>query len=349
MGFGRRVALAFRAFWDLLRSGTLPDDIVAAAARTGCWRRRQLVVAITPAPVERPDDGAVSCCRVLQREGRLVDFLMEDLGTYSDAQIGAAVRDVHANCRRALASAFELEPILEGAEEQADHGAERVRSRVDQAGRPRRRRPDRSAACCGIAGGGRRACSCPRSAPRKRGNRRARRSRSLLTTRKAHALAPRFIVGIDLGTTNCALAAVSADPAERAAARSRCATIPQLVNPARSRRARCCRRSCTCRAKRTSRRAASALPWDRRRRQASSASSRASAARRTRCGSSSSAKSWLSHGGANRSGRDPAVGRAAGGAEGLAGGRVGRVPRHLRRRLERTQSGAPPAKTRTCC
>jgi hypothetical protein len=55
----------------------------------------------------------------LQREGRLVDFLMEDLATYSDAQIGAAVRDVHANCRRALAGAFELEPILDGAEAQA--------------------------------------------------------------------------------------------------------------------------------------------------------------------------------------------------------------------------------------
>jgi hypothetical protein len=27
------------------------------------------------------------------------------------------VRDVHANCRRALAGAFALEPILEGAEE----------------------------------------------------------------------------------------------------------------------------------------------------------------------------------------------------------------------------------------
>ena len=42
---------------------------------------------------------------------------MEDLGNYSDAQIGAAVRDVHANCRRALAGAFALEPILEGVEE----------------------------------------------------------------------------------------------------------------------------------------------------------------------------------------------------------------------------------------
>src|SRR5687768_13720218 len=117
MGFGRRVSLAFRAFWDLLRSGTLPDDIVAAAAaETARTVPIPDEVSLTAA-VERPDDGAVLLLSVLQREGRLVDFLMEDLGTYSDTQIGAAVRDVHANCRRALAGALALEPILEGAEE----------------------------------------------------------------------------------------------------------------------------------------------------------------------------------------------------------------------------------------
>jgi len=116
MGFGRRVSLAFRAFWNLLRSGTLPDDIVAAAAETEHGAAVP-IVAVAPTVVERPDDGAVLLLSVLQREGRLVDFLMEDLGTYSDAQIGAAVRDVHANCRRALSGALALEPILEGAEE----------------------------------------------------------------------------------------------------------------------------------------------------------------------------------------------------------------------------------------
>jgi len=39
---------------------------------------------------------------VLQREGRLVDFLEEDLAAYDDAQIGAAVRSIHENCRKAL-------------------------------------------------------------------------------------------------------------------------------------------------------------------------------------------------------------------------------------------------------
>jgi hypothetical protein len=53
---------------------------------------------------------------LLQRDGRLIDFLMEDLATYSDTQIGAAARDVHDNCRRALEKYVTFEPIFESRE-----------------------------------------------------------------------------------------------------------------------------------------------------------------------------------------------------------------------------------------
>jgi hypothetical protein len=49
---------------------------------------------------------------IFQREGRLLDFLQESLENYSDAQIGAAVRNVHSGCRHALDQYFSLEPIL---------------------------------------------------------------------------------------------------------------------------------------------------------------------------------------------------------------------------------------------
>ena len=54
---------------------------------------------------------------------------MEDLATYSDAQIGAAVRDVHAACRGALTRYVALEPILTGKEGEPT----RVASDVDPA------------------------------------------------------------------------------------------------------------------------------------------------------------------------------------------------------------------------
>jgi hypothetical protein len=53
---------------------------------------------------------------LLQRDGRLIDFVMEDLASYDDAQIGAAVRDVHAGCRRVLDRYLTLGSVLAGGE-----------------------------------------------------------------------------------------------------------------------------------------------------------------------------------------------------------------------------------------
>ncbi len=53
---------------------------------------------------------------VFQREGRWVDFLYEDLEGYEDAQVGAAVRNIHANCRKALNRLVSLKPVADSAE-----------------------------------------------------------------------------------------------------------------------------------------------------------------------------------------------------------------------------------------
>ena len=55
---------------------------------------------VKPAP--EPPDRAIQMLALLQREGRLVDFISEDIAAYSDDQIGAAVRAVHEGCRAAF-------------------------------------------------------------------------------------------------------------------------------------------------------------------------------------------------------------------------------------------------------
>jgi len=65
---------------------------------------------------EEGERGAVRLLAVLQREGRLVDFLMEDVATYDDAQVGAAVRGVHKGCRKAIDEFVSLEPVQAGDE-----------------------------------------------------------------------------------------------------------------------------------------------------------------------------------------------------------------------------------------
>jgi len=69
-----------------------------------------------PQPPRASPQTAVQMLAILQREGRLVDFLQEDLRPYTDDQIGAAVRSIHQGCQAALLEHVDLKPILEDAE-----------------------------------------------------------------------------------------------------------------------------------------------------------------------------------------------------------------------------------------
>jgi hypothetical protein len=68
-----------------------------------------------PAPKPTRSD-ALTLLATLQREARLVDFIQEPLDEYSDDQVGAAVRDVHRQCRQVLQRMFSLQPIVSEAE-----------------------------------------------------------------------------------------------------------------------------------------------------------------------------------------------------------------------------------------
>ena len=73
-------------------------------------------VAPPPPPPKPTTDAAVQLLGLLQREGRLVDFLREDIQPYEDGQIGAAVRAIHESCRQVLTEHLTLEPVLSGNE-----------------------------------------------------------------------------------------------------------------------------------------------------------------------------------------------------------------------------------------
>jgi Domain of unknown function (DUF2760) len=70
---------------------------------------------LDPRPA-KPSGEPLRLLTVLQREGRLLDFLMEDVQPYTNDQIGAAVRDIHNNCRKAIQDHLVLEPVLKDAE-----------------------------------------------------------------------------------------------------------------------------------------------------------------------------------------------------------------------------------------
>lgn len=72
-----------------------------------------------PPPPPKPSGEPVRLLGILQRESRLLDFLMETIQPYSDDQIGASVRDIHSKAQAVLKKHLTLEPVLaqqEGSE-----------------------------------------------------------------------------------------------------------------------------------------------------------------------------------------------------------------------------------------
>ena len=73
--------------------------------------------APAPAPARAPDaTPALQLLALLQREGRLVDFLQQDITDFPDADVGAAARVVHEGCRKALRAHADIEPVRAEAE-----------------------------------------------------------------------------------------------------------------------------------------------------------------------------------------------------------------------------------------
>ena len=73
-----------------------------------------------PAPAKQPTkpvrSEAITLLATLQREARFVDFIKEPLDSYSDAQIGAAVRDVHRDCGKVLDRLFAIRSLVDQEE-----------------------------------------------------------------------------------------------------------------------------------------------------------------------------------------------------------------------------------------
>ncbi len=74
----------------------------------------KLVHAPAPEPVilkEATPDAALQLLSLLQKEARFIDFIKEDVTSYSDADIGIAARVVHEGCNKAINEHFTLAAI----------------------------------------------------------------------------------------------------------------------------------------------------------------------------------------------------------------------------------------------
>lgn len=122
----RRVILAIRAFFLILFHAEVADNVAPVLDRqTSTGSVSAIEKPPRRAPQKQPSltrparSEALTLLAALQREARFVDFIMEPLGGYDDAQIGAVARDVHRDCGKVLQRLFALQRVL-SEEEGAD-------------------------------------------------------------------------------------------------------------------------------------------------------------------------------------------------------------------------------------
>jgi hypothetical protein len=125
-GVWERVVFAFQCFFSILFHGDIPSDIAQKLLKpAGPVPQAPPAAPPSVAPLQEVQppasemfNRAVQMLALLQRDGRLIDFLAENISSYPDAQLGAAVRTIHETCRQALAHYVKLEPVLDSAEDQ---------------------------------------------------------------------------------------------------------------------------------------------------------------------------------------------------------------------------------------
>ncbi|MFO7598295.1 MAG: DUF2760 domain-containing protein [Candidatus Desulfacyla sp.] len=121
------------------------DPLVAPSSPVSA--REDMAICPEPSPEEKEAQARLDQRRslhllsLLQREGRLVDFLQEDLQAYDDAQIGAAVRGIQESCRETLNRYVAPRPVIdrdEGESIMVDAGfdANSIRLTGNVSGRP---------------------------------------------------------------------------------------------------------------------------------------------------------------------------------------------------------------------
>ena len=118
LAFSTRLSYAFRCFFSLLFEGRIPEDIASVLGIASS--ETKAVTVGTPKSAAKPAesfDRAVQMLALLQRDGRLIDFLAEDVSPYPDSQLGAAVRNIHDSCRQVLDRYMKLQPVIDSEED----------------------------------------------------------------------------------------------------------------------------------------------------------------------------------------------------------------------------------------
>jgi len=88
---------AFKAFWKALQEP----------------QKAQQFLEDKPKQAENTDLSHLRLLSILQQSGRLIDFLKEDISSYTDEQVGGAVRKIHQDCNKSLEELIAIRPLMD--------------------------------------------------------------------------------------------------------------------------------------------------------------------------------------------------------------------------------------------
>jgi hypothetical protein len=108
--------LAVRVFFRTLFNAGFRQQVERLVQGLPAPPRAEPEVRKPHEPQRPPRSEALTLLAALQREARFVDFVMEPIASYSDAQIGAAVRDIHRDSAALLQRMFGVQPLVTDAE-----------------------------------------------------------------------------------------------------------------------------------------------------------------------------------------------------------------------------------------
>lgn len=100
-GFMNRIVLSFKAF---IYAWKHPQEATRFIAGSDKHAHQTQPSA---------DHSHLRLLSILQNSGRLIDFLKEDLSSFNDAQVGAAVRKIHEDCGKSLEDLVTIRPVME--------------------------------------------------------------------------------------------------------------------------------------------------------------------------------------------------------------------------------------------
>lgn len=108
-----RFSLAWRILTNSAFARSISEAIDRPEPASKVVDQSPPTIAPTVEPPKPLRNDAILLLSVMQREGRLIDFLMEPISQYSDEQVGAAVRDIHRDCGAVLERQFAIRAAVD--------------------------------------------------------------------------------------------------------------------------------------------------------------------------------------------------------------------------------------------